>query len=123
MAFSAVTDLWQVNNTPAAATQATALKAAGAAGVRHVCKRITASVAAAGTASGVVTIVVRDGLTGAGAVLWSAVIGCIINGGQAIDLDNLDLVGTAATGMCVESTAAGAATSVISVTMQGYDLP
>src|SRR6185312_10598981 len=41
---------WAVNHTPASATQATASKTAGGAGVRHVCTSISATLAAGSTA-------------------------------------------------------------------------
>ncbi len=63
---------WSVNHVPAAATLATISRAAGAAGVRHVCTSIDAALvlpAAANQAA--ITLNLRDGATGAGTILWS----------------------------------------------------
>src|SRR5690242_9481224 len=67
---------WSVVHAPAANNQATASKAAGAAGVRHVCTGITATLAAGASAPTAVNVnvAVRDGATGAGTVLWQAVL-------------------------------------------------
>jgi len=113
-------DLWNKIHNPAAATQATITQAAAGSGIRNVCKRITASIGAAATASGPVTVVLRDGATGVGTVLFTATMSCIAQGQSVVDIDNLQIAGTANTAMTVEFTAAGAAATVESVFMQGY---
>src|SRR3954468_6027646 len=59
---------WGVGAVPAAATQATISKAA-VAGVRHVCRGISACLSTGATAQAVAAILVlRDGATGAGTI-------------------------------------------------------
>lgn len=117
-------DYWSINNTPAAATQATASKAAGAAGVQHVARRATVAIAAAGTAQPALNFNLRDGATGAGTILWSVSLACIINTSVlwSEDFSLAPLVGTAATAMTLESSAAGAAATLANITLIGYDI-
>jgi hypothetical protein len=119
--------MWSVVHTPATTVQATASKAAGAAGVRHVATGFTATYAAGGTAITAATpllINLRDGATGAGTVLWSSYINVPGVAAQAytISMSNLSLVGTAATAMTLEFSAAGGTNSYESVSIQGYDV-
>lgn len=111
---------WSVTNTPAAATQATASRAAGAAGVRHVATTITACLAAGATAQTPVVVNLRDGATGAGTVLRSWAISAPVNDSKCADLSGLAMLGTAATAMTIEFAAAGVAASQQTVTLTGF---
>jgi hypothetical protein len=115
-------DEWSVQHTPAAATQATISKAA-VTNFRHVCTGFTASIAAVGTASGIVTAVLRDGATGAGTILWTGKMNVPIGGCAALSKDGLNVVGTKGTAMTLEFTGAGAAATEETVSMQGYTEP
>lgn len=117
-----IVDYWQIQNTPAVAAQATASQAAGAAGVRHVCKRIMVSVSAGATAQTPLAFNLRDGATGAGTILWSIALSAVVNTSTFYDADNLNLIGTAATAMTIESAAATAAAVQGTVQAQGYDV-
>lgn len=118
---------WSVTHAPAVNTQATASRAAGAAGVRHVCRSITA-VLAAGTAAptaATATINLRDGATGAGSILWSAIIAIPATAGLVsppIQLSGLNIVGSAATAMTLEFAAASGANTFQSVSLTGYSV-
>jgi hypothetical protein len=112
---------WSVQHTPAAATQATITKAA-AAGFRHVCDSITATLACAGTAQTPIQVVLRDGLTGAGAILWSAKLAAPVNGMADIEMEVLGIPGTSGNAMTLEFTGAGVAASEQCVAMVGYDI-
>lgn len=118
---------WTIVNAAAVNTAATVTKAAGAAGVKHVLTSITASLASDGTGMTVpaspVNVVVRDGATGAGTIIWEAVIGCPATAGDSrtIALSGLSIVGSAATAMCIEFTAAGGAHSFQTISGTGYD--
>lgn len=112
-------DEWSVQHTPAAATQATISKAA-VTGARHVCKGITATIAAGATASGIVNAVLRDGATGAGTILWSGKLVAPIGVGVSIALSDLNIVGTKGTAMTFEFVGAGAAATEETVAMNGY---
>lgn len=126
--ISAPPGQWSVVHAPAVNTQATASKAAGAAGVRHVCTGFVAGLASDGTGMTVpaspVYVVVRDGATGAGTIIYETVIGVVTTAGAAtsIVVGGLNLVGTAATAMTAEFTAAGGAHSFETISISGYDV-
>lgn len=114
--------MWSINNVPAAATQATITRAAGGAGVRHVCTSISATLAAGATAqAAAVSINLRDGATGAGTVLWSKQVILPANGVWEVSISGLNIPGSAATAMTLEFSAAGAAGTFESVSLTGYD--
>ena len=114
---------WSVVHTPAVNTRATATKAAGGAGLRHICTSLTVVLVADTTAPAavVLTVELRDGATGAGTIVWQerislpAVAG-VMNG---IVVPNLHIRGTANTAMTLEFSAAGGANTFESVTMTG----
>lgn len=115
---------WSINHTPAANTQATITRAAGAAGVRHVCRSITASIIGlAASAETTVIVSLRDGASGAGTILWSTqLLVAGTTGTQAgVSLSGLNIVGSAATAMTLEFAAAGGASTLESVALTGYD--
>jgi hypothetical protein len=118
---------WSITHTPTTNTQATITRAAGAAGVRHVCTSISCALSAPATAtSGVVQINLRDGATGAGTILWSNTLqvggATSISAGLAgFAISGLSITGSAATAMTLEFSAAGGANTSESVSMTGYD--
>lgn len=117
---------WSVNHTPAVSTQATITRAAGGAGVRHVCTSIDAAyIIPAGVNPAGITLNLRDGGTGAGTILWSRRFGLgVAVGGDAqqeVSITGLNIVGTANTAMTLEFSAAPAATAFQSVALTGYD--
>ncbi|MEN9924383.1 MAG: hypothetical protein RL268_509 [Pseudomonadota bacterium] len=107
---------WTEVHTPAAATQATITRAAGAAGVRHVCTGIVATLACAAAASGPLTVTLLDGA----AVRWAGVVSAPVQGCAVLQVDGMAIVGTAATAMTLQFSAAGAAGSLEAVTLMGY---
>ena len=111
---------WSIQNDPAVNVQATIARAAGAAGVRHVCTSIFASFSAGATAGAAVKVYLRDGLTGAGAILWSGSLAVAIGGTANIALSGLSIVGSAATAMTLEFAAAGGVTTFENVSLTGY---
>jgi hypothetical protein len=113
--------MWVVQHTPAAATQATITKAA-LAGYRHVCDGIVVTLACAGTAQTPIQLVLRDGTTGAGAILLSAKLSAAINNMADLELNGLGIPGTAGNAMTLEFTGAGVAASEQAVTMIGSDV-
>ena len=115
---------WAQGHTPAAATQATTSKAAGAAGVCHVCTSITCVVSTVGTAqTAALVFVLRDGATGAGTILWTFQVSLPVSYTQVVTISGLNIIGTAATAMTLETVAAPAAAAFASVSMTGYDTP
>lgn len=130
MYFNSPLDLWVVNSAAAGAVQASASKAAGIAGLRHVAKRALIALSATGTVQPAIAVNLRDGATGAGTILVSwAVAACVNTGGATgsvcavvIDADNLNLPGTAATAMTLEYAGAAAAATQTNCTLIGYDI-
>jgi hypothetical protein len=110
-----------VVNTPAAATAAVATVAALATG-KHVCKGIHASIACAGTAQTPLRVVLRDGATGAGTILWSKKVSAPINSCVEIDVTGCSFVGSVNTAMTLEFSAAGVAASEQDATLVYFDL-
>lgn len=114
---------WSINNTPAVNTQATITRAAGGAGVRHVCTSISGTlIGQTGAVEATVLLNLRDGATGAGAILWSQryLLSAVMLTGVA--LTGLQIPGTANTAMTLEWAAAGGALSFESVALTGYDI-
>jgi len=121
---------WQVNNsgTAASGVQGTISKSAGAAGVRHVVDCISfAADAAAGVTAANVLLNVRDGATGAGTVIWQYALSFPTAAALGIQevvpahFCGLNIIGTAATAMTIEFSAAVTG-SIQSVNMTGYDV-
>ncbi len=98
-----------------------ASKAAGGAGVSHVCTGIVASVAAAATAQTPVIVNLRDGATGAGTILATFALSAPANGTGIVSIAGLNIIGTANTAMTLEFAGATAAAVVGSVNLVGYD--
>lgn len=120
---TAPADRWTVNHAPAIGAQATASKAAGAAGVKHVATALSFVLSAkTAIAASTVTVNLRDGATGAGTVLWSwtfdlpaATVAPI-----HVDLADLQIVGSPATAMTLEFSAL-LANLLEAVNLAGYD--
>lgn len=117
---------WTVTSSPAVNTVASASKAAGAAGVRHVCTGVSARLIGGTTAPATVTVTLnlRDGATGAGTILqsWTFVIAAAIGAKDEINLTGLNIPGTAATAMTLEFSAAGGANTFESANLTGYSV-
>jgi len=122
-----LTDLWYINQLPATATVATATKAAGAAGVRHVMLGATISVATGANAQPGIAVNIRDGATGAGTILFSVAVSCIANTCYTLVLPfsawGYPLFGTAATAMTIEFAVGGTIVAIAqaAVSAWGYD--
>jgi hypothetical protein len=118
---------WSAIHVPATATQATATRSAGGAGIRHVCTSITATLSAgtlALAAGAPLVVSLIDGASGGTTYLWRSIIDIPAVAGQAytIALSGLSLFGTAATAMTFEFSAAGGTNSFQSVCFTGYDV-
>ena len=111
---------WSVNHLPAVGVQATITRA-GVAGRSHICRSITAAISAGAAVSAVSHIVLRDGVSGVGAILWGAVLNAPINYSDNIVISGLNIVGTSGNAMTLEFLAAGVATDTQSVSLTGYD--
>jgi hypothetical protein len=113
---------WTALHTPAQNTRATCTRAANAATV-HVCRSITASLHALQAATeGFVQLNLRDGLTGAGTILWAMQLHAIPTGTTSVAISGLSIVGTLGNAMTLEFVAAGGASTIESVAMTGFDM-
>lgn len=100
---------WAAVSTPAAGVVASATQAAGGAGVRHICSGILVTYGAiAAPVATALTWNLRDGATGVGTILASGQIAvpAAVFQGQPIMLSDLAIVGSAATAMTLEFSAA-----------------
>jgi len=111
---------WSEVGDPGLGAVASATRAAGGVGVRHVCTSITATLAAGATAAGPLKVYLRDGLTGVGPVIFAAALSAPVQGVGVLTLSDLSIVGSANTAMTLEFVAAGPAGSQENVTLQGY---
>jgi hypothetical protein len=99
-----------ISNKSTAGAQATA-SAAAITGVSYRACKVTATVAADATGvTGITTLNVRDGATGAGTVVWTIVLSTSASSTAGVQTPNLNIVGSPGTAMTVEF-AAGAANS------------
>jgi hypothetical protein len=118
---------WSETHAPVVNTQATKSHTAGAAGVRHVCTWLAITLAnnATGSVQTLLTFNLRDGATGAGTILASFTLALPATAGECrvLSLSGLNLVGTAATAMTLESASAPAAQTAASVAFGGYTTP
>lgn len=119
----AVSKVLLASNVASATAQATASLPA-VSSVQYMAIGIVASIASGATASGVCTVVLRDGATGVGTILWTAVLASPVGGSNelvwnaptdALKSYPFGITGTAGNAMTLEFTAGGAATSVQSV--------
>lgn len=110
---------WSIQNDPATNVQATIARAASG-GFRHVCTSITATLAAGATAGAAVKVYLRDGLTGAGTILWSGSLTAPIGNSNDLTLSGLSIVGTIGVAMTLEFAAAGGLTTFENVSLTGY---
>jgi hypothetical protein len=115
----ALPDMWSVPHTPAAATQATASRAANAS-QRHVCTGIYAIISAVAAQAGI-QVNLRDGASGVGTILWSQTIALPVGGIAVINISDLNIPGALNAAMTLETSGAPAATNFASVTLTGYD--
>jgi hypothetical protein len=114
---------WRVAHAPAANVQATATKAA-AVGLRNVLRSVCFTLAAGAVAPAAVQlgVVVRDGASGAGVVLWAGVMSLEAVAGSSalpVALSGLWIEGSPNTAMTVEFSAAAGANTVEAVSATG----
>lgn len=117
---------WSQVHLPAVNVRATSTKAAGAAGIRHVCTGITVILAGDSTAPAatVLDVRLRDGIADTGTILWQAKINlpAVAGAMNGIARSGLHIKGTAATAMTLEFSAAGGANTFESVSFEGVDI-
>lgn len=111
---------FSVVSFPAVATQAAAVKAAGAAGVRHVCTGASFGFSQPVTAVPLQSDVqILDGAS----IIWRQTFASVTAQTSVnINVTGLNLVGTAATSMTAQFNAAGGANTQESAVLMGYDV-
>lgn len=117
---------WSLAHTPAASAQATISQAAAAAGVRNVCESVSFCMSATTALAGISTVTVnlRDGATGAGAILksWQFTLPAAVLLPLVFSITGLHIIGSAATAMTLEF-AAAVGNLMEAVTIDGYTQP
>lgn len=118
---------WAQGSAPGVNTQATTTKAAGGAGVCHVCTGLQATFVAGTSAPSAADLAVflRDGASGSGTVLGAWYLALTATAGAAspnICLTNLNIKGSANTAMCLEFTGAGGSNTFEGLSLQGHDV-
>jgi hypothetical protein len=129
IAMASPPPMWSQANVPVAAnTQATTSKAAGGAGVRHVCWGISATfdIVSVGAVNADPLVYLRDGAASSGTIIWRTRLGSA--GGVAgqqyrVDLTGLCIVGSANTAMTLEFANNGGANTFESVALTGFSIP
>lgn len=111
---------WAVNAQATAGTPSVT-RAAGGAGVRHICNSVSITVAAAATAQPAVIINLRDGASGTGTILQTWALAAPANSAAVINLSGLYIVGSAATAMTLEFAGATTTGVIGSVNLTGFD--
>lgn len=119
-----VASTWTGVHVPATATQATKTQASAGSGKRNVCTGFTFTLCAGGSAptpATPVTVKIIDGSSGGGTLLWQSNITMPAAAGGIVSINrsNLWLVGTAATAMTAEFSAAGPTNTYESVAFDG----
>lgn len=108
--------VFNLTSAPAAAVVATVTQAAAGAGRRNVCRNIAASVFNA-VGLTYAPLVLRDGATGVGAILWRTDIAKDL---EAFAIGDLLIIGTANTAMTLEFTVSGGGAENQTVALGGY---
>jgi hypothetical protein len=111
---------WSEQANPAVGVLATVTRAAGGGTVRHVCRSIQGTLIVTGAAANG-SLVLRDGATGVGTILWS----CRLFGatsGDRVAISGLNIVGSANTAMTLEFTGAPGGADFQNVALTGYDV-
>jgi hypothetical protein len=111
-------------HVPSTNTQATATKASAGSGKRNVCTGFTVTLAAGAsaiTAAAPLIVSVIDGASGGGTYLWRSYINIPATAGMQASIvrTGLWLVGSQATALTIEFSAAGGTNSYESVAMDG----
>jgi hypothetical protein len=112
--------VFDIFSTPAAATAPSATVAAPGSPRRNVLRSLSGSISGVAAAQGMLTIVVRDGASGVGAIRWSVNVGPVLIGeSQVFSFDNLYIAASNNTALTIEFTAAPAAGNFASIAGSG----
>lgn len=112
---------WSITHDPGAGVKATISKGADATGA-HVCRGFSISLNAVAAIAAPIQVVVRDGATGAGTILWSARLTAPAGTTIIVERNGLNIRGSVNTAMTIEFAAAPAGTDFQAVNLNGYTL-
>ncbi len=112
-------DQWSESHVPSTAAQATVTKAAPGVGKFFVCKGIIATIACGATPQTPIQVYLRDGASGAGAILYAFTVAAPANGQGGVAIHNIDIRGSENTAMTFEFSGAGVSASQQVVTLIG----
>lgn len=115
---------WAVTANPSANTAASATHAA-VSGKAHICNTIHCTLSSNGSLAAAINVsmVVRDGASGSGTVLWSSSLSLPNTAGTAsapISMSGLAINGTPGNAMTIEFTAAAGAGTFETVAATGF---
>lgn len=106
-------------STPAVTTQASAVLAAAGATMRWICTSISATLSAV-VAQPLITLNLRNGASGAGAIIWSKQVILPAGGVWEVDLSDLSIPGAYGAAMTLEFSGVPAATNLEAVAITAY---
>lgn len=115
---------WQVTNTGTAGQAATVTISASAAATSggQVIRLRALQGTLAGVSAGHDQMVVRDGNSGSGTIIWSAELSVVVNGGFTVPAGNIDLRASPGNNMTVEFVS-GVTGDIETVNAQGDLVP
>lgn len=111
---------WTIVSAPAAATRASAVIAAGGAGVRRVMDAFVVTLSAV-AAQVHMEVTIRDGASLAGVVLWQFGLKVVTASVGIVSINELGLIGSPNTAMTIEFLVAPAAGNFQRVNASGYN--
>lgn len=108
---------WLIQDMPGVNTAAVATRAA-AVGAKHIAIGISCGVNLFAALLTPLTVVIRDGVSGAGTILYRYRFTSV----DPLNVSGINVVGSTNTAMTIEFLAAPGATNFCSVWLQGYDV-
>lgn len=118
---------WSGTSFPATGAQASVSQAAPNVGGVSTVNRIRSllvSVAGDGTLpTGIVHIVIRNGASGVGSIVWNGVVQAAATGSVSLAATDLDIRSGAGNAITLESTGGGAGNSQLAISVQGDIVP
>jgi hypothetical protein len=114
---------WSIHAGPAVDLQATASRAAGGPGVRHVLTSLCFTMVpnVAGSNIGPARCFIRDGASTSGTILWQGLLSCGAGQAAVVALSGLSIVGSINTALTIEFDA-GKVGALQSVAATGYSV-
>lgn len=126
-AANAAGGAWALNSYPSATVSASITQGVSGnmatTGLVNRLRALTVSVAASGSVQAPLKVVVRDGASATGSIIWSATLAAAANSVASIVLNNLDLRSSIGSSLTVEFTAGGSTNVQQAVSASGDLVP